>query len=91
MADVATLISDAETYRDYEETNSVSRAKLYVSALRGLLVQPKTVVVAGDQYTFDHAVLRAELQDARNFIAANRKSPYGYRRISFAGYRGEIG
>lgn len=74
----------------YEEDNSVTKARRFVTAIRFLLAMPKRTRKGGQgggEAEFDTESLRAELTAAQHFIQASPQTGPDVIGVDFHGYR----
>ena len=85
----STLAQVQAAYDDnanYAEVASVAKARAFVTACRILLRRvPGRMSTAGDSLDLNASLIRAEMADAKNFIAANRAG--SVRHVDFRGFR----
>lgn len=70
-ATVDEIIDALNSYSDYEEVGSVSRARSYITAARRFLALPSTSSEQGSAMGYTPQLIRDEMAIARSFIAAN--------------------
>lgn len=78
--DFDTIQADLLTYSDYEETGSVARAKLYITAAkRWLNLVAGSASNQSSSMTFNVQQIENELNHARAYVAANDTTKAGRR------------
>jgi hypothetical protein len=79
LIDVQNLVVE---YADFEETNSVARAKLFVTnAKRWLILQPESASNQSSSMSMSKSVIHDLLKRAEKFIEANDTSNNGTVRF----------
>lgn len=73
----------------YFVTGSTVQAGLFITAVMELLVRrPETIVVAGNTTKFSHSVLQKQLEEAQNWLAANRTTVVNSQYYDISNIRG---
>lgn len=71
---VEEILDAIAEFADYEEENSVSRARSYITACRRFLALPSTSSDQGSSMGYTPQAIQAELDYARRWAAANDTS-----------------
>jgi hypothetical protein len=75
---------------DYEETSSLSKARLFITACRALLLKlpTQTAGAGGGSIAFKPELIHEEMNRARAWVGANDTSRNsGVKHLSFGGFR----
>lgn len=71
---VTEILDDLGDYADYEEVNSVARARTYMTACRRFLALPSSQSDQGSALGYSSQFIQQELEFARRWIAQNDTS-----------------
>ena len=76
---ISQLIENFDSNMDYEESNSVTKAKAFVTACRGLIGRrPNSANHDGSGVGFDPNQLRMLMQDAMAFVRSRSRNRAKY-------------
>ena len=71
MATVTEVLEDFQTYSDYDEVGSVSRAKSFRTAARKLLGFPSEASRNGNKLVYDREWVAEQLRSVDSWLAEN--------------------
>lgn len=71
---ITEILDDLADYADYEEVNSVARARTYMTACRRFLALPSSSAEQGSSAGYTPQLIQQELEFARRWVAQNDTS-----------------
>lgn len=71
---VTEILDNLADYADYEEVNSVARARTYMTACRRFLALPSSSAEQGSSAGYTPQLIQQELDFARRWVAQNDTS-----------------
>ncbi len=83
---IAEIEADLLEYADFEEVNSVARAKLFITAAkRWLILRPESASSQGQSLSIGKSNIEAMLKRAQDFVATSNSTSGAVGGVRFLG------